>query len=186
MLIRWNDVNDKVLNDPTKYQMVNEFVSTPSLSDLSPDLEYFAQRIPYAKPESDYRLEVVDDSWVMTDDVETETGCRYYDVIYTAIPRTTEEKKESVDDLKNQANFGVFPFEKQLEYLAMYIAITRRELHNQNISPEMQNIVDKVDNKITKIWQNHITALGKKQAIDDGLAPLLDDGWEDTDPETEV
>lgn len=185
MLIRWNDVNDKVLNDETKFQIVNEEVINPSLIGLSPDLEYFAERIPYSYPDSDERLEIVQEARVMTEDIESETGVRYYDLIYSATDRTKEDKKSSVEDLMNQANSSVFPSKKQLLYLAMYTAIVDRKHSGQNITPAMQNVYNKVDAKITKMWQNYLLHLSKQNDIDSDLPPFLDIGWKDIDPETE-
>lgn len=185
MLVRWNDPQDKVLNDTSKFVIVNENVTTPSLIGLAPDLEYFAEKVPYAYPESDERLEIVQEARVMTEDVETETGCRYYDLLYNAIDRTNDEKKDSVEDLMNQANSLVFPSKKQLLYLAMYTAIVHRIHSGQNVTPAMQDVYDKVDAKITKMWQNYLLNLDKKDDIDNSLPPFLDEGWEIIDPENE-
>lgn len=184
MLIRWNDVNDKVLNDTTKFVIVNDNVITPSLVNLDPDLEYFAERIPYSYPELDIRLAYPQETITMTEDIETITGCRYYNKTWQVIERSILEKHASIDNEKNIANFGVFPLEKQLEYLAMYAAIIRRELHNQNVTTEMTNLVNKVEAKVTNIWLNHIEALDKKAAADLGQQINLDEGWENVDPET--
>ena len=186
MLIRWNDPQDKVLNDISKFEIVNENVTIPSLIGLSPDLEYFAERIPYAYPESDERLEIVSETRVMTEDIEPVTECRYYDLLYSAEDRTKDDKKSSVEDLMNQANSSVFPSKKQLLYLAMYTAIVDRKHSGQNITPAMQDVYDKVDAKITKMWQNYLLNLSKQDDIDNDLPPFLDLGWEDVDPETEV
>jgi hypothetical protein len=186
MLVRWYDPQDKVLNDLSKFEIVNENVANPSLIGLAPDLEYFAERIPYAYPESDPRLEIVQEIRTMTEDIETETGVRYYDLIYNPIQRTDDDKKNSVDDLMNQANSSVFPTKKQLLYLAMYTAIVDRKHSSQTITTEMQDVYDKVEAKITKMWQNYLLNLDKKTAIDLDQPPFLDDGWEDVDPEDEV
>lgn len=185
MLIKWNDINDKVLNDPSKFIIIHEKVTSPSLVGLDPDLEYFAERIPYERPVTDLRLAYIQEVLTMTEDIETSTNCRFYDITFNVIERTIFEKKASVDDMKNQANFQVFPSSKHLEYLAMYAAIIRRQLNNQNITPEMNSLVAKVEAKITKIWANHIEALDKKAAINASAQINLDEGWETVDPETE-
>jgi hypothetical protein len=185
MLIKWNDINDKVLNDPSKFVIIHELVTSPSLQGLDPDLEYFAERIPYEYPVIDIRLAYVRDNITMTNDIETSTGCRYYDRIYQVIERPLAEKLNSIDDVKNQANFGVFPYTKHLEYLAMYAAIIRRELKNQALTPAMINLRDKVEAKITRIWKNHITANTKKEAATAGNPIELDTDWQTNDPENE-
>ena len=185
MLIRWNDVNDKVLNDTSKFVIINDNVINPSLIGLSPDLEYFAERIPFAYPKLDIRLAYPQETITMTEDVESSTLCRYYDKTWEVIERSLFEKHASIDNEKNNANFGVFPLEKQLEYLAMYAAIIRRELKNQNVTTEMAALANKVEAKVTKIWANHIEALDKKLAADNAQQINLDEGWENIDPETE-
>jgi len=185
MLVRWNDINDKVLNDPTKFDIINDNVINPSLIDLAIDLEYFAERIPFSYPELDERLAYTQEVITMTEDVEVSTVVRYYDKTWNVIDRSLLEKFSSIDNEKNIANFNVFPLEKQLEYLAMYSAIIRRELKNQNVTNEMTALADKVEAKVSKIWANHITALDKKTAAQNEQPINLDEDWDNIAPETE-
>ncbi len=187
MLIQWHDINDMPLNDPSKFTVLKEFEENPSLVDLAPDLEYFQERIPFAYPVVDFRLVTITDKIAFTEDTVVVEGfdIRIYDRIYEVTDRTDEEKNISINEMKNDANIAVFPQTKHLEFITMYMLIVRRELLGLNISSEQQAILDKVEAKGLKIWQNHITEKTKKQAVIDGQPINIDEDWETIDPEDE-
>lgn len=184
-LIKWKDVNDKVLNDPSKYEVINgkEDVTNPSLIGLQPDLEYFAKRVPFQMPSIDIRLSNMTEARVMTEDIEVSSNCRYYDLIYQLTQRSNDEKKVSVAEIEEVSNLRVFPTKKQLKYTMLYNIIARRESRGLNISPEQQLILDKYEAKGLRVWQNHIEGISKGIAIDTGTPFDIDANWEIEDNE---
>lgn len=187
MLIQWNDLNDRPLNDPTKYIVLKEFEQNPSLQGLAPELEYFQENIPFEYPVADFRLVTILDTITFTEDIVVVDGLdvRVYKRTYTVEDRTNEEKDVTIEEMKNDANIQVFPPNKHLEYLTMYAIIVRREFLGLTITPTQQAILDKVEAKGLKMWQNHITEITKKQAVIDNQPLNIDEDWETIDPEDE-
>lgn len=175
-LIQWYDVNDKVLNDPSKYIVIHENVTTPSVVGLDPDLEYFLIHYPYDEPEYDPRLVYITASHNMSD--ETIDGFRTWVITYTVTERTDEDKKVSIEEAETSQNYTIINTEKQLKYLALYTVITNRRVKGLNITAEMEALEAKVEAKALKIWQNHITAETKKAAVDSGDPINIDEDWE--------
>jgi len=187
MLIQWNDLNDRPLNDPTKYIVLKEFEQNPSLQGLAPQLEYFQENIPFEYPVADFRLVTVTNTVTFTENIVVVDGVdvRQYDRTYTVVDRSNEEKDVTIEEMKNDANIQVFPPNKHLEYLTMYAIIVRREFLGLSITPNQQAILDKVEAKGLKMWQNHITESTKKQAVIDDQPLNIDEDWETIDPENE-
>jgi hypothetical protein len=184
----WLDVNNKDITDPSTFAIVEEFETDPSLIGLSPELEYFKQRIPFSKPSVDPLLAYITEVITLTDDIEVVEGVdvRCYDRTFSVTLFDNDTIKDNIENIKNDSNTLVFPDTKRLEYLAMYAAINERKRQNLNITPEMEAIVEKVEAKVARIWNNHITSLTKKEAVDLGDPIDINNGWETLDPENEV
>jgi hypothetical protein len=186
-LVQWNNVNDKDVTDSSKYTIIKQHQSiNPPVVGLDEDLEYFIERTPYAIPEYDPRLVILNISNGPVDEYDTEYPIlRKWETTYSITERTNTEKKISVEEVENISNNAVFPIIKQLKYLVLYAVISRREALGLSISSQQQNILDKVESKALRIWTNHITALSKKTDIDNSINIDLDIDWENTDPENE-
>lgn len=184
-LIQWLNIEDKDLTDSSKYRILkrNQEI-TPPVQGLDADLEYFIVREPYEVPEYDPRLVDLNSIESPVDEFdEVETTLRKWIVSYSVADRTTDDKKDSVDEVKELSNIGVFPQKKHLEYLTLYAIISRRESLGLNISDEQQNILDRFEAKGQKIWLNYINGLAKKSDLDSNLPVDLDSNWEAKDPE---
>lgn len=175
-LIKWHDVEDKVLNDPTKYTVLKENVTTPSTVGLDPDLEYFIIDIPFVEPEYDPRLVTITEAHEMLD--ELDNGFRKWQITYAITERSAEEKKISVEEAEVEQNFKIITTSKQLKYLALYAVITNRRVQGLTITQAMLDLEAIVEAKALKIWQNHITSLAKQAAIDLGDPFDIDSDWE--------
>lgn len=186
-LIQWYNVNDKDVTNPTKYRIVkrNQNINPPVLG-LDADLEYFVIRIPYAIPEYDPRLVILENIESPVDEFDVEfPTLRKWHISYNIVDRTIDDKKNSVDEVKELANLEVFPTKKHLEYLTLYAVISRRESLGLNISPAQQLILDRFEAKAQKIWLNYINSLAKKADLENNIGVDLDTNWENIDPENE-
>lgn len=187
-LIQWIDINDKDVTNPAKYRILKRNQNiTPPVQGLDEDLEYFVIREPFEVPEYDPRLVILKITESPIDELdEIETTLRKWIVSYAIEDRTGDDKKKSVDEVKELSNLGVFPTKKHLEYLTLYAVISRREALGLSISSEQQNILDRFEDKGQKIWLNYINGLAKKSDLDNSLPVDLDSNWETTDPEDET
>jgi hypothetical protein len=188
VLIQWKNVADKDVTDSTKYIVLNKNYNPLSLpiQGLDPQLEVFVKNTPFARPVEDMRLVSIKEVESPVDEFDSvHTTTRKWVITYEVVERTNEDKKNSVDEVESDANFGVFPTKKQLKYLALYAVISRREARGLTISPVQQAILDKFEAKAQRIWINHIEGLNKKGAIDANQPLNLDENWETIDPEDE-
>jgi hypothetical protein len=99
------------------------------------------------------------------------------------LDRATPDKLNSVLEAENDANYKVFPNNKQLKYIVLSLAIIDRKASGLTISPKQQAILDKLQAKAQKIWTNHIAGETKATAVTAGQLVDLDAGWESVDPE---
>lgn len=187
VVIQWNDIQDKVYSDPTKYSVVNwnYNIESPVVAGLEDDLEVLEKVIPYTMPVIDYRLYSLEVNNIAVDEVGPNPPLKQFQTIYTILDRSIEEKKISIDEMESDSNYSTFPSIKQLKYLLLYIALTRREALGLSISAAQQAILDKGDAIALKVWQNHINALSLKEDLDNSIEIDLDEGWETTFPEDE-
>lgn len=187
-LIQWLNVADKDVNDPLKYRIIKQHqnVNLP-VSGLDLDLEYFVERQPFAVPEYDPRLVILKISNYPVDELDSEfTANRMWITSYEVVERTVDDKKLSVEESESDANVQVFPSKRHLKYLTLYAIISRREALGLNITPAQQEILDKVETKGARLWQNHTVAIDKKSVLDAGNPVDLDSDWELIDPEDEA
>lgn len=188
VLIQWLNAADKDVTDPAKYLILNNDYKPVQLpvQGLSPELEVFVKYTPFPRPIEDPRLVVIEEIEGPVDEMdETHTSNRKWVKTFNVKERTADDKKSSVDEAKSDANLGVFPPKKHLEYLTLYAVISRREARGLTITPAQQLILDKFEAKASRIWFNHINALAKKADIDSSQAIDLDSNWETIDPEDE-
>lgn len=175
-LIQWHSVDDKVLNDITKYTVLKENVTTPSVIGLSPNLEYFKVVTPFIEPEHDVRLVFITVTHTMTETLIE--GFRSWEITFAITERTADEKKVSVDEKEAEVNFNIIANNKQLKYLALYAVITNRRVQGLTITDKMLELESLVEAKALKIWENHITAGLKKELIDADNPVNIDDEWQ--------
>lgn len=181
IVIKWDNVNNKDYNDPSSYTVVNwhYIVENLPVQGLDLDLEVLVKRTPFNIPAYDSRLVLLSVNQQPVDEADDEHPTnKKWVTTYELLERSGDEKKVSVEEAELENNLGVFPTKKQLKYLLLYTAITRREALGLNISPEQQLILDKGDLLAEKVWFNHVEAISKKEAIDSGQEIDLDENWE--------
>jgi hypothetical protein len=187
IVVEWDDtVTVRDLSNTDIWRIVNSNYGVLSLpvSGLNENLEIFVYRQLNNFPPVDFRLQNVLVEEGCIDSLDgTWTDNRIYARQYTIVQKDTTQLKESVEQEENVANAGVFPYEKQLKYIALYLGILDRKIDGLAIPATLQTLKPKMDDKIELIYQNYVNAQNKKQAINNEESFDIDLGWNDTDPE---
>lgn len=181
ILIQW-------LNEAkTDFNIINwnAQLTSPNVVGLDPDLEYLVKRTPYPIPDYDPRLSNLVTTQNMGDNDTDYPTLKTWVTEYSLQERSIDEKKVSVDESENDANYAVFPTNKHLKYIALALAIIDRKASGLTISNKEQEILDKLQAKAQRIWNNHVIANSKKIEIEAGNPIDLDSDWEQNDPENE-
>ena len=179
IVIQWDETR-------TEYTVVNFNYKPATLPiiGLDPDLEVLVKRTPYDIPEYDPRLKVLVTTQGASDEFDTQyPTTKKWLTTYTLLDRATPDKLNSVLEAENDANYKVFPNNKQLKYIVLSLAIIDRKASGLTISPKQQIILDKLQAKANMIWTNHIAGETKATAVTAGQLVDLDAGWESVDPE---
>jgi hypothetical protein len=187
IIVEWNDtVTVRDVTNINSYRIVNNNYMTYSLpvQGIASNLEAFVYKQFSEIPPVDYRLynvliqesclDSIDQMW---------SPHRIYARQFSIIERDTIELFQSVEQEENLANAGVFPYEKQLKYIALYLGILDRKIDGLSIPQKLQVLKPKMDAKIELIYQNYVNSLNKKQAISDEENFDIDLGWNSSDPE---
>jgi hypothetical protein len=177
--IQWNE-------DNTEFTVVNFNYNPLSLpiQGLSENMEVLVKREPYAIPEYDPRLKRLVTSYDISEEYDTEhPTSRMWVKTYSLLDRSTDEKIISVSEAENDANYQVFPTQDHFKYMVLAIAIIDRKASGMTISAAQQTLLNRVQNRATKIWQNHVISQQKAAAIEAAQEVDLDEGWENIDPE---
>lgn len=181
VLIQWKDKADKDVTNPAKYTILNNnyIVENLPISGLQDDLEVFVKREPFAAPDEDSRLVIIQHIESPVDEMDSEhTNNRIWLKTYQVVPRAKDDLKVSVDESKSFANLRLLPETEQLELLALYTALERKERKGGNMSEQELAYLAKGDTVAQKLWYNRMVANAKKVDIDNDLTPDLDSGWE--------
>ena len=187
IVVEWDDtVTVRDVENLNSYRIVNNnyLVNSLPVLGLSPELEVFVYKQLSEMPPVDYRLYnvLVQEGCIDSLDATWPTN-RIYARQFSIIERDSAGLFESVEQEENLANAGVFPYEKQLKYMAMYLGILDRKIDGLAIPVKLQLLKPKMDAKIELIYQNYINALNKIQAIKDEENMDIDLGWNISDPE---
>lgn len=181
VLIKWVNVADKDVTNPSKYLVLNKNYNPVSLPvvGLADDLEVFVKREPYPVPDEDSRLVLIQNNEMPVDELDLEhTNNRIWLKTYSVVPRSKDDLKISVDESKGFANLRLLPEQEQLEMLALYTALERKERKGGVLSDAENAYLQKGDAVAQKLWYNRTVATAKKTDIDNDLTPDLDNGWE--------
>jgi len=178
VVIQWNAGH-------TAYTVVNYNYNPTSfpIVGIAPDLEVLVKRTPYAIPDYDPRLKYLGVFQTVSVDFDTQyPDQRKWLTTYTLIDRDFADKSISVDEAENDANYAVFPTHKQLKYLTIAAVIIDRKASGLTITAKQQQILNALQAKAAKIWNNHIVGEAKKAELIQGLDVDLDADWENTEP----
>jgi hypothetical protein len=176
-------VIEKGVQFPNGYRIVNYNANVASfpIIGLDPNLEVLVKRTPFAIPDYDPRLvllQVIQQPSLENEFDEQYPTQRMWVTTYSLVERDAADKAISVDESENDANYQVFPTKKQLKYMVLAIAIVDRKASGLTISTKQQQILDSLQAKAAKIWNNHIVGEAKKAELIQGVEVDLDSDWE--------
>ena len=177
ILIKWKNIEDKVLNDSSKYDPVHYNVEVPSLLDLDEDLEYFDLVVSPLPPELDERLAEVG----IINDMTNEVGAlnqRIWNIGHVITPRTIADIEQSIDDIELTMSNSILADAQRDKRIFMYAAFERRQRLGLTMTQVMLDYLDDGDAIALRIYKNATTAIAKKAAVNAGLPADLDEGWE--------
>lgn len=168
---------------PNGYRIVNYNYTANGFPIIGadPNLEVLVKRTPFSIPDYDPRLMLLqtDQNPSLENEFDSEYPTqRMWVTTYSLVERDAADKSVSVDEAENDANYQVFPTQKQLKYMVMALAIIDRKASGLTISAKQQKVLDAVQLKALKIWNNHIVGEAKKAELLQGLEVDLDADWE--------
>lgn len=191
ILVAWNDALDKDITDPSKFTVIKEGVTQPSLVGLVNYLEYFALRDTFDLPDGvdpliaikTNTITLIDTTVNVTNALGEQQPVRQYDKTYAVQLRPVADILSAVDEYEANANIQVFPYQKQLKYMLFYMMGLKRIQDGGTLTAYQQAFMDKVDAKGVKIWKNFIEAEAKKTAINNSGVYDISADWETADEE---
>lgn len=186
--IKWHDINDKDITNPSKYTILNENWSVGNMTDipnmgLAEDVEIFVKRNSNQYPSEDSRLVIITSAYGPTDKQDSEFPLyRVWERSYTVRQRSKEDKKSSVDACCANANSLAYPTEKRAQYDDIYSVALRKKTDGIELTAIELDIMNKKEIYANAMVSNIAVANAKKDAIDNDIPVDLDSDWIDTDP----
>jgi hypothetical protein len=175
-------------------EILNYNINYPNADPNSPvigmdeDLELLAKYTPYNIPDYDsrlYLLEILEGPGSgSTEYHPIYTLLKQWRIEYGTVKRSVDEQKTSVSNAEELANSKVFPITKQLKYLTLGVSILNRKIDGITLTPTEEVILSRIHDKALCIWRNNSNASSMYTQIDENQEPNIDDGWDETDPET--
>lgn len=99
------------------------------------------------------------------------------DVVYNIVRKSDEEITKQLIQQEDNANQSLLDYSDRLKTMVLYMAILNRKIDGGNITQKMQNILDKVDAKAIKLWQNDTNLKAKLAELANGQDPDINNGW---------
>jgi hypothetical protein len=173
----------------TEFTVVNYDAKPDFLpvSGQSANYETLVKRTPFPCPEYDSRLKRKITTHSISEDFDAEyPQNRMWLETYTFVDTSLGARITAVSETENDANYQVFPLLKQFKYIVLCLHILNRKASGMSIGPLQQDMLDKLDAKALKIWDNHLLAATKTTALEAELLVDLDEGFKIIDPEDEA
>ena len=183
VIIKWKDVADKNYNDKSKYSVVNYNYYTPQLpvSGLAESFEVLIKKVLPLPEGLDFRLyNAVSTNFATDVEDSEEVGYKQYVFTYNIQPTDKLVRKTSVDEAESQAVNSIFPIEKQIKRLAISLALLKKQVQGGTLTTKQANYLNKLDEYVLPLWQNHTLNEAKKAAIDANIEMDIDEGWNKT------
>jgi len=96
---------------------------------------------------------------------DTYTHLKQIDAIYTVERKDDGELEILIREAEKNANEQLIDTETRLKLTVLYVALERRERQGLNITPKMQEVLDKGDEYATKLWLNDTELKNKLQQV---------------------
>jgi len=100
------------------------------------------------------------------------------EVVYTVVKKSDAEIIALLEAREDNANQSLMSHTDRLKIMVLYMAIVNRKVNGDPINAKMQAILDKVDARALKLWQNDTNLENKLNELSQGGNPNIDDGWQ--------
>lgn len=157
---------------------------------LQDNLQYLIKHVPFERPDVDYRIHIVEEDLPDIKDIVLNSqldqlpdhpqypGVKAYEKKWKSTKRDNEYIKAEIDNAEENANRELVTYRTDDKLQMLAIGIIIRKVFD-GIEPkasevEILNTVKAFD---VPIWQNDNTKKIKKDQVDAGQEPNLDEGW---------
>jgi hypothetical protein len=149
---------------------------------LDPDLEWLVKVTPYAAPEYDSRIYILQQNESVTQEQHPVwTWLNQCQITYQTVKRSATEIETSIMNAENEANSQVFPYMKQLKLMALAIGVLFRNVEGMTLNAKETAIKQKMLALAVNVWKNHDVMTAKVAEVAAGTEPNIDEGWEKTE-----
>ena len=153
---------------------------------LDPDYEWLVKHVPFAEPDYDSRLYIM--QMVLPDmtalDSFTEhpsyAGIREYRITYNPNKRPDAEIILSIENAEKEANNGVFSEAVHKDEFAFMLNSVHKDAKGQALNAEEQDQIDKLAIVTVNLAKNRDAAAIKIAQVAAGNEPNIDEGWQNS------
>lgn len=107
------------------------------------------------------------------------THLKVIDVTWNVVRKSDAEITKMIKDAENMANESLVKYTDRLKFMFLYMGIVNRKVDGDNINSKMQTLLDNLDAKLVKLWQNDTELQAKLQQLSDGQDPDIYNNWTD-------
>jgi len=146
---------------------------------LDPDLEWLVKFEPYAAPDYDSRIFVLNRIESITTTPHPDYAwLNQYQITYSTTKRVIEEITINIENAEVEANTTMLPYTKQLKYTILALGVLFRNLDGMTLTAKEQLVKDKMLALATRVWKNDAELQAKINEAIAGTEPNIDSGWE--------
>jgi len=151
---------------------------------LDPDYEWLLKHVPYAEPDYDPRLYIMQMELPDLNLLESfeahpiHTEIREYRITYNPKKRESEEIIRSIQNAEKEANNLVFSEAVHKDEFAFMLNSVRKEGKNLDLTEEEQLQISKLESVTVQLAKNKDTASIKIAQVEANQEPNIDLGWE--------
>jgi len=146
---------------------------------LEPDLEWFLKYEPFASPDYDSRIWILD----VTESVTTEKHPDYpnintYKRTYATNKRLDKDINLAIDNAEVSANDSLIDYRTDQKLFMVGLSALGNKVDGLALNAEQTSILEQIDTYNVNIWKNDAEKKLKKDQVSNGQEPNIDEGWE--------
>lgn len=145
---------------------------------LDPDLEWLVKTEPFASPDYDSRIFVLDVTEAVTAEPHPEhTHLNQFKRTYGTTKRPNADIDLAIENAEESANNELTNYRNNEKLFMLSMGILVRKNEGVEPSAKEQAILDQVKAFDVKIWKNDAEKKIKKDQVINGQEPDIDSGW---------
>jgi len=151
---------------------------------LDPDYEWLIKNTPYAEPDYDPRIFIMQTNLPDLQFLENfqehhdYEGLREYRITYNPIKRPNSEIIMAIENAEKEANSTIWSEGVHKDGTMFMISSVRKEAQNMALTTEEQEYLDKLAIINEKLAKNLDAKNMKILLVNSGVEPNIDEGWE--------